>query len=141
MIFLKINYKNNSKFNIFHILGLKIVKSSPSRAFQQQYQEWAPISLISVLKFQWHFFSIFNNSYTIGVNIMNPPWYTCTDGGFSNHSKSTTRGFVVWEISTWQNKTNTRPSLIVVCLNYLWAFHSFHNIILSSTYWPNTTYP
>ncbi len=69
-------------------------------------------------KILWQICSIFNNSYTIGLNISKPPWCTPTHQRLSNNTKITTEGTIVWdlwEISMWQtkqNKTNKQSSLI-----------------------------
>jgi hypothetical protein len=84
-IFIEFPMTNNySKFNSSHTLGLKIMKPRnyeitfmQSYSLKvQQYQKHIPISLFfffgfDFMNFQWHFFSIFNNSCTWNLNIIN----------------------------------------------------------------------
>jgi hypothetical protein len=53
-----------------------------------------------LLSFQWKNCSIFNNSTTIGLNIMNPLWCTLNHQRVSNHTKCMTTIYMTFG---WQN--------------------------------------
>jgi hypothetical protein len=78
----------------------------------QQHQECPQISIqFSVLilfNFHWKIGSIINRFHTIALNNFKPSQCTLTHQEFSKHIKSVAWSTVVviWEISTWQNKTN-----------------------------------
>jgi hypothetical protein len=121
-----------SKFNISPILGLKITNSPSRNPTHQRLSKSTKISplfyfiLFKYNKFVGFFFncSIFNNSYIVSLKIMKPPWCTPSHWKLSKITKSTIKGTMVWEISTWQTKqTNnsmkaTRASLVSMTFSW-----------------------
>ncbi len=101
--------ENCSKFIIPLNLGLNLTKitsktSYSSRAFPEF--PWKHLFLI-LLNSQWQNCSIFNKSYMLSVNIIEP--HECTPPyllieGFSVVPRDRGGCTLLWEISTWQTK-------------------------------------
>jgi hypothetical protein len=98
--------ENCSKFIISLNLGLNLTKitsktSHSSRAFPEF--PWKHLFLI-LLNSQWQNCSIFNKSYVVSVNIIEP--HQCTPylltEGFSVVPRGRGGCTLLWEISTWQ---------------------------------------
>ncbi len=91
------------------------IKSDSPRALQQHKDSFQIPILFSVsilFNFHWENGSIINSFHTIGPKNLKPSQCTLTYQELSKDNKNTTWGSMVWEIWTWQNKTNYLASCI-----------------------------
>jgi hypothetical protein len=121
-------------------------KSHSSKVFQK-YQDLTIIyffSKIILLNFSFLNCSIFNNSYIVRLNIMKPPWCTPTHWKLSNITKSTIKGNMFWEISTWQtNKQLNEGDMCIISMTFSWhqigrykkTWDNIHVFIIMSCQW------
>ncbi len=102
--------KNDSKFNISHILCLKFTTSPPwnpthwGLSNNTKSEPQFPYKFKFFYYFQWQTYSKFNNPCIISLNVTKRPLCTLTHQELSNSTKSIVASVVVWEILTWQNK-------------------------------------
>jgi hypothetical protein len=102
--------KKYSKLNFSHNLGLKIIESSiKSYSLTEGFPRTHPnlylyLYFLILSNFLWQNYSICNNSYTIGLNSMKPPWCTPVHQVFSNNTKIVVGGVMISKISTWVTK-------------------------------------
>jgi hypothetical protein len=90
------------------------IKSYSLRAFEQ-YQECPQITIqflvLILFNFHWENNSIINNFHIVAPNCLKPNQCTSTHWELSKDIKSVTWSTMVWEISTWQNKTKQNTML------------------------------